>query len=55
MERGTRATSGPRPDRAAHSDAEKEQGEPSKDCETNMAAGAPGNTDPGTETSARYK
>ena len=35
--------------------AEKEQGEPGKDGETNTAAGAPGDTDPGTETSARYK
>ena len=34
---------------------EKEQGEPGEDGETNTAAGAPGDTDPGTETSARYK
>ena len=26
-----------------------------KDGETSTAAGAPGDTDPGTETSARYK
>ena len=33
----------------------KEQGEPGEDDETNTAAGAPGDTDPGTETSTRYK
>ena len=34
---------------------EKEQGEPGKGGETNTAAGAPGDTDPGTETSTGCK
>ena len=38
-----------------HSGAERGQGEPGKDGETSTTAGAPGNIDPGTETSARHK
>ena len=49
-ETGSCTTSGPGQGRAAHSDVEKEQGEPSEDDEMNTAAGAPGDTDPGTET-----
>ena len=55
MGTGSSTTSGSGQGRAAHSDAEKEQGEPGEDDETNTAAGVPGDTDPGTETSTRYK
>jgi hypothetical protein len=54
-EAGSSATSGSEPGRAAHSGAEKRQGELGKHGETNATAGAPGDIDPGTETSARHK
>ena len=51
---GGSTTSGSEPGRAAHSGAEKGQGEPSKDGETSTTVGVPGDIDPGTETSTRH-
>ena len=48
-------TLGSKPGKAIHPGAEKGQGEPCKDGKTSTTAGAPGNIDPSTETSARHK
>ena len=57
QEAGSSTSSGPEPGRAAHSGAEKGQGEPGKDgeLEASTTAGVSGDIGPGTETSARYK